>query len=158
MQLILLTGSNMGHPAHNLQEAAQKLVLHLGQVTLCSSVFRTAPWGNTQQQVFLNQVLVFDTALTAEEILRLILATEKAMGRIRQKRWEPRIIDIDILFYDDKILHTPELQIPHPLIQERRFVLVPLNQILPNFVHPIHNKTITTLLAQCPDQSTVEKM
>lgn len=154
----LLTGSNMGNSAEHLHAARQNIRHKLGIVTNASSMYKTAPWGNTNQQDFLNQVLELQTEVTPENVLETILQIEQEMGRTRLYKWEPRIIDIDILFASDVVMQTPELAIPHPLLHERRFTLVPLCEIAPEFIHPVLHKTIRQLLDACSDDSLVEKM
>lgn len=154
----LLTGSNMGNSAEHLHAARQNIRHKLGIVTNASSMYKTAPWGNTNQQDFLNQVLELQTEVTPENVLETILQIEQEMGRTRLYKWEPRIIDIDILFASDVVMQTPELAIPHPLLHERRFTLVPLCEIAPEFIHPVLHKTIRQLLDVCNDDSLVEKM
>ncbi len=154
----LLTGSNMGNSAEHLHAAQQNIRHKLGIVPNASSMYKTAPWGNTNQQDFLNQVLELQTEVTPENVLETILQIEQEMGRTRLYKWEPRIIDIDILFASDVVMQTPELAIPHPLLHERRFTLVPLCEIAPEFIHPVLHKTIRQLLDACSDDSLVEKM
>ena len=148
----------MGNSAEHLHAARQNIRHKLGIVTNASSMYKTAPWGNTNQQDFLNQVLELQTEVTPENVLETILQIEQEMGRTRLYKWEPRIIDIDILFASDVVMQTPELAIPHPLLHERRFTLVPLCEIAPEFIHPVLHKTIRQLLDVCNDDSLVEKM
>jgi 2-amino-4-hydroxy-6-hydroxymethyldihydropteridine diphosphokinase len=154
----LLTGSNLGNSAEHLHAARQNIGHKLGIVTHASSIYKTAPWGNTNQQDFLNQVLEVQTEMTPEKVLETILQIEQEMGRTRLHKWEPRIIDIDILFASDLICKSSGLTIPHPLLHERRFTLEPMNEIATDFVHPVLNKTIAQLLDDCIDQSNVEKL
>lgn len=157
-KVYLLTGSNIGDSIKNLFKARFSIVDHIGEVETASSMYRTEPWGNKDQQDFLNQILLIDTELYPFEVMNEILKIEKEMGRNRQQKWEPRIIDIDILFYDDIAFEKDNLTIPHPLLQDRRFTLVPLNEIAPQFMHPKLNKTISELLEECNDMSIVEKL
>ena len=156
--IYLLTGSNIGNSQAYLQIAIEKITVALGSITKQSSIYITEPWGNTNQQDFLNQVLEVETALTAHEVLTIILAIETEMGRNRLHKWEPRMIDIDLLFYADEIIESDELVVPHPLLHQRRFTLLPLAEIAANVVHPIFNKTVSELLIDCTDTSLVEKM
>ncbi len=157
-QLFLLTGSNIGDSEANLLEAFAQIELQVGEIISASSVYRTEPWGNKNQQDFLNQVLEVHSSLKPEEVLERILAIEQLMGRNREVKWEPRVIDIDILFAGNQQIHTPDLQIPHPLLHERRFTLLPLSEIAPDFIHPVFQKTVLQLLTDCPDTSSVEKV
>jgi 2-amino-4-hydroxy-6-hydroxymethyldihydropteridine diphosphokinase len=154
----LLTGSNIGDSFASLQQAKQAIHLKVGEVVSASSIYKTEPWGNKDQQDFLNQVLNVDTSLEPIDVLKTVLQIEQEMGRNRIEKWGPRIIDIDILFYDELIMETNELKIPHPFLHERRFTLMPLNEIAPELVHPLLNLPVSSLLAQCSDHSVVEKM
>jgi 2-amino-4-hydroxy-6-hydroxymethyldihydropteridine diphosphokinase len=154
----LLTGSNIGDAAGYLHVARQNINSKIGEVISTSSIYKTAPWGNTNQQDFLNQVLEVQTEMTPEKMLETILRIEQEMGRTRLHKWEPRIIDIDMLFAGDLICKSSGLTIPHPLLHERRFTLEPMNEIATDFVHPVLNKTIAQLLDDCIDQSNVEKL
>jgi 2-amino-4-hydroxy-6-hydroxymethyldihydropteridine diphosphokinase len=147
----------MGNSKQQLQKAIQHIQKKIGSVSRCSSLYSTAAWGNTKQPDFLNQVIVASTTVDAETAMLSILDIEKKMGRIRTTKNAPRIIDIDILFFNKEIIHTKNLQVPHPRIQQRNFVLVPLNELSPNFKHPVLQKTIHWLLINSPDQLTVKK-
>ena len=153
----LLLGSNMGNSQQQLLKAVKKIEQQIGKTIRYSSLYTTAAWGNTKQPDFLNQIIVVQTSLTAVQTMQTILAIEKKMGRIRTKKNAPRIIDIDILFFNKEIIHTKELHIPHPRLQERNFVLIPLNQLSPNLKHPVFNKTINELLKAGNDTLTVKK-
>ena len=153
--LFLLTGSNIGNSAQHLQQAKQFINERIGIIVKSSSVYKTEPWGNKDQQDFLNQVLLVQTKLLAEDALIQLLQIEKEMGRNRIQKWEPRIIDIDILFYGDRIINTEKLIVPHPLLHERRFTLLPLAEIAAGYMHPVLHKTIEELLQSCNDTSAV---
>jgi 2-amino-4-hydroxy-6-hydroxymethyldihydropteridine diphosphokinase len=122
-----------------------------------SSIYETAAWGMENQEAFLNQVLEIETNLNPDELLQSILQIEEGLGRKRELKYGPRTIDIDILFFNDQVIDQEGLKIPHPQLQNRRFVLVPLNEIASNKIHPIFKKTISQLLAECPDPLTVNK-
>lgn len=154
----LLTGSNMGDSRACLEKAADLLGEVAGRVVERSPVYRTAPWGYTDQQDFYNQVLCLETALTPEGLLKAILEAEAMLGRRREEKWGPRIIDIDILFYGNRVVESSRLHIPHPMLHLRRFTLAPLNDLAPGLVHPVLNKTVSQLLDECPDQGLVEKL
>jgi len=154
----LLTGSNVGQSLLYLQHALLQVEDELGAVTKASAIYKTDPWGNTQQNAFYNQVIEIYTDLAPDELMRKILNLEQQMGRIRTTKWAPRIIDIDILFYQHVRMNTPLVQLPHPLLHERRFTLVPLSEIIPNFIHPVLKQNITELLHVCPDKGLVEKL
>ncbi|MEO6729731.1 MAG: 2-amino-4-hydroxy-6-hydroxymethyldihydropteridine diphosphokinase [Ferruginibacter sp.] len=153
----LLLGSNMGNSKQQLLTAIKQIETQIGKLINQSALYATAAWGNTDQPDFLNQVLVIETSLEASQIMQEILGIEKKMGRVRTVKNAARIIDIDILFFNDEIINEPHLVIPHPEIQKRRFVLVPLNELSPELKHPALNKTIHQLLLECPDQLDVKK-
>jgi 2-amino-4-hydroxy-6-hydroxymethyldihydropteridine diphosphokinase len=153
----LLLGSNMGNSQEQLQRAVQFISKEIGQVTRESSLYKTAAWGNTNQPDFLNQVIIVNTGLDALKTLEQILAIEIKMGRIRTIKNAPRIIDIDILFFNNEIITEQQLKVPHPEIPNRRFVLTPLDELSPGMVHPFLNKTIHQLLEECSDPLDVKK-
>lgn len=154
----LLLGSNLGNREHNLELAIREIGRLLGPIITASSVYKTAAWGNTDQPEFYNQVVVATTGKSPEEALRAILNIEDQLGRKRTEKWGSRIIDIDILFWDDQVISTPELTIPHPGIPQRRFTLIPLLEISPDFVHPVLQKSVHELLQDCTDTLPVEKV
>ncbi len=147
-------GTNLGDRKENLRKAIEAIALKLS-VCKQSSIYETAAWGYTDQPDFLNQVIEVETGLTPLRLLNFLKRTEVELGRIENFRYGPRLIDIDILFYDDLVKNTSRLQIPHPRIPERAFVLVPLNEIAPALEHPVLGKTITELLEDVPDKAGV---
>jgi 2-amino-4-hydroxy-6-hydroxymethyldihydropteridine diphosphokinase len=150
--LVLLLGSNLGSKKENLKTAIKELSNMVDKVVKQSHVYATDAWGDTTQEPYLNMALVIDTEKTAEEVLRRILLIEKKMGRVRTaKQYEPRKIDIDILFYDDLVTDSHQLTIPHEHIAERRFTLTPLAEIVPELVHPVIQKTVLELWNECTD-------
>lgn len=153
----LLLGSNLAGPALQLDLAKEYIAAAIGSIVQQSSIYQTAAWGKTDQPDFLNQVLVVQTMLTPEKILDQIFTIEKKMGRIRTEKNAPRIIDIDILFYNNEIIETKHLSVPHPSLQNRRFVLVPLDELAPDLIHPVSNKTIHALLMECTDELVVKR-
>jgi len=153
----LLLGSNMGNSQELLTDAIYQIKKHTGKLIRSSALYSTAAWGNTDQPDFLNQVIVIETQQSAAETLQSILSIEKKMGRVRTVKNAPRIIDIDILFFNKEIIDQPDLIVPHPEIQNRRFVLIPLNEIAPGFIHPVLNKSVQHLLKQCKDPLNVKK-
>jgi 2-amino-4-hydroxy-6-hydroxymethyldihydropteridine diphosphokinase len=154
----LLTGGNMGNRLANLKQAALTIEKRCGKITMTSSIYETAAWGKEDQQDFLNQVLLLETDFAAQQLIGIILQIEREMGRSRKEKNEPRVIDIDILFYNDAIINDSNLIVPHPQLQNRRFVLEPLNEIASEFVHPIFGKTVHQLLLDCPDPLSVKKL
>ncbi len=153
----LLLGSNMGNSKASLSKAVIQIEKQIGAVIRQSALYSTAAWGNTRQPGFLNQVIIVETALPAIQTMQTILGIEEKMGRIRTTKNAPRIIDIDILFFNKEIIELTNLYVPHPQIQNRRFVLVPLNELSPNLKHPVLNKTVHQLLINCPDTLNVKK-
>jgi 2-amino-4-hydroxy-6-hydroxymethyldihydropteridine diphosphokinase len=153
----LLLGSNIGNSKKQLATAVMHISKKIGKVTRQSQLYSTAAWGNTNQPDFLNQVIVVETNLTAQQTIQTILLIEKEMGRVRTVKNAPRVIDIDILFFNKAIISQANLTIPHPEIQNRRFVLVPLNELSPNFRHPVFQQSIHHLLKNCHDPLNVKK-
>jgi 2-amino-4-hydroxy-6-hydroxymethyldihydropteridine diphosphokinase len=153
----LLLGGNTGNRAKNLDKAGLYISSMIGNIIRSSACYETAAWGNTQQPGFLNQVVVVQTKLDAPALMKTILLIEKKMGRIRTLKNAPRNIDIDILFYNRETCNCSDLIIPHPEIQNRRFVLTPLNELSPGLVHPLLKKTVHQLLINCTDTLDVKK-
>ncbi len=156
-KLYLLLGSNLGNTKTQLVKAIRQIEKQIGKAIRQSGLYSTAAWGNTKQPDFLSQVIIVQTNLSAPQTMQTILNIEKKMGRIRTVKNAPRVIDIDILFFNKEIIEQEHLSIPHPQIQNRRFVLVPLNQLSPNLKHPVLNKTVHQLLINCPDRLNVKK-
>jgi len=155
-RVFLLTGSNLGNRLEFLKLAQTELQNKVGKLVKASLIYQTAAWGKTDQADFLNQVLELETDLPAQEILKLNQEIEKAAGRNRKEKWGARELDIDILFYKNLVLETPELTIPHPQLHNRRFTLLPLAEIAPDLVHPKFKKTVAELLKNCPDDLEAE--
>jgi len=153
-------GGNVGNVSENLDIAIEKIKELIGPVIKQSSLYKTEPWGNKNQDDFLNQVVCVETNLKPGKFLKNILAIEKIMGRNRNKdnQFAPRTIDIDILFYGKKIIRRNNLIIPHPRLHLRNFVLTPLMEIVPGFMHPVLNKTIKDLFKNNTDLSVVKKV
>ena len=141
----LALGSNMGNRLSNLKAAVLNLTPQM-TVKQKSSVYETPPWGFTEQDAFLNQVVKVTTYLEPEPLLRHLKRMETALGRVPNFQNGPRVIDIDILFFDKMIINTPPLVVPHPRLHERAFVLVPLAEIEPDFMHPILQRPINKIL------------
>lgn len=155
MRVVTIFGSNAGDKFRIMEEATVLLSEKVGKTVLFSSYYETEPWGFECKENFLNRIIVFETILSPEEFLQACLDTERQLGRIRtgnSPRYTSRPIDIDILFYGDQIIHSPGLIIPHPRLAERNFVLTPLNEIMPGFIHPEYNQTIQVLLKKCQDK------
>lgn len=154
----LLIGGNLGNRKENLSTAVSMINEQCGTVIRLSSIYETEAWGNTDQPSFLNQALEISTSLNARQLMRKVLKIEEEMGRVRKEKLGPRIIDIDILFFENEIHGLRFLKIPHPEMQNRRFVLVPLAEINSTLQHPVFKKTIAELLEECPDNLEVKKI
>ncbi len=154
----LLIGGNEGDILASLARARENIGISAGLIRRASSLYRTAPWGRTDQPDFINQALAVDTTLGAQPLLAALLEIEERMGRKRLEKWASRIIDIDILFFNDDMVDQPGLRIPHPEIQNRRFALAPMEEIAPAHIHPILGRSIRELLAECPDQGNVKRI
>jgi 2-amino-4-hydroxy-6-hydroxymethyldihydropteridine diphosphokinase len=144
-RVAIALGSNLGD-SHQILEAALKTLAHHPQISLeaLSSYYQTAPVGPPQPD-YLNICAIVRTALSPQDLLTVLLETEKQFGRVRRERWGPRLLDMDLLLFDDQMIDQPSLQVPHPRMHERAFVLVPLSEIAPNWVHPVLGKAIATL-------------
>ena len=152
----LLLGTNLGNKEENLRQAI-KLLKKIGKVKKQSSIYETEPWGFSDERIFFNMALCFETDLNPFELISEILKIEISIGRNRQiKQWVAREIDIDIIFFDDIVLNEEHLTIPHPHAKNRKFVLVPLKEIASQFIHPGEGKSVSDLLIECPDESEVE--
>ncbi len=148
----------MGSSHEQLTVARKLLSGKLGPVLRQSKLYQTAAWGERNQPDFLNQVIILQTKHDATSCMKFILEIEQTMGRIRTVKNAARIIDIDILYFNKEVLNTPNLVIPHPAIQDRRFVLIPLNELSPLFIHPVLGKNNHELLLQCKDKLGVKKI
>lgn len=155
----LLLGSNLGNRKYTIDSAVNKIKEQAGVIITTSSIYETEPWGTNASLSFYNQIIVIKTLLSAKRLLTVLLNIEKQLGRIRTEvKNDPRTIDIDILFFNDDIISQQDLEIPHPRIHLRRFVLEPLKEIAPLFIHPVLNKSINELLDECNDDSWVKKI
>ena len=153
--VFLLLGANLGEREATLKQAVQLISERIASVTSQSKFYETAPWGVIDQPVFINQVIQIQTELSPKKVLEQTLKIEKQLGRERRLRWGARVIDIDFLCYADFILEDSDLHLPHPRLHERRFTLVPLVEIAPDFVHPVLKKTNRELLEKCTDEGIV---
>lgn len=149
-------GSNLGDKLNNCRRAIEAIGSDTrNRIVKCSPFYHTEPVGEKKQGWFVNGVLAVETSLGPREFMDFLSAIEKTMGRVRGKRWGPRVIDLDILFFGQKVIHAGGLQIPHPRLQERRFVLVPLKDIAPHLEHPLLGKTILQMLAELKEEEKV---
>lgn len=156
----LSLGSNIGDKKKNLARAIRYINVGVGHIIDLSGIYETDPWGFDSEEKFLNMVIEIISDLTPSEMMKKCLEIEVKLGRVRSKKdgYSSRIIDIDLLFYQKEIISEPDLIIPHPHIQNRRFVLEPLCEIDPDFIHPVLGKSIAALLAECSDNTKTEQL
>ena len=151
-------GSNLGTPGKNCIEAIEKISNTKDiKIISRSSFYQTEPIGGVQQGWFINAAIEIETDLSPVNLLSVLLNLELAMGRIRKKKWGPRLIDLDLLLYSNIVLEKKGLTLPHPEIQNRKFVLIPMSEIAGNVIHPTLKKTIKTLLQESLDVTIVKK-
>ena len=153
----ILLGSNKGNRKGFLSKAKKQIELHCGAIEKESSVYQTAAWGLIKQQHFLNQIISIKTKFLPNDLMKNLLKIEEELGRIRTVKYGPRTIDLDILFYDELIYQSKVVTLPHPAIQHRKFVLVPMAELSPGKIHPVLHKTIKSLLKICTDELDVKK-
>lgn len=158
----LLLGSNIGDSISHLNSARVLIEQEIGEITKASSIYKTEPWLMEAEQWFHNQVLEVKCQVSPEKLLQTIIALEEKLGRTRSENqssgYESRTIDMDILYFDQAIVESESLIVPHPRIQERRFVLEPMCELSPLFIHPILHKTQRAMLDICTDHSTIERI
>ena len=155
--VFLQLGGNLGDREQLLKDAILAIENRVGNIIDLSKVYESTPWRVEGQNNYLNQIIKVKTTLLAREVLSTVLNIEKQLGRIRLEKWGERLIDIDIIFYNNSIIETPELCVPHKHLHERMFVLTPLCDIASKMVHPKYNKTIEELLQECNDTELVEE-
>tara|TARA_B100000886_G_scaffold257771_1_gene182820 strand:+ start:24 stop:542 length:519 start_codon:yes stop_codon:yes gene_type:complete len=151
----LSIGSNIEDRLQNLLKSQIEIEEYIGKIHKSSKIYETEPWGYKEQKFFLNQVLYVQTLLEAESLLKACKKIERNMGRVNNKKWGERNIDIDILYYNNDSINKKNLQIPHKHLHERKFILKPLNDINPNYINPKLLKTTSKLLNECTDKSIV---
>ena len=152
----LILGSNVGDRETNIREAILNIEHKVGKVIRTSAMYQTEPWGYGDQPHFYNQVIEIETSLDASHTLKEILMIEKSMGRVRNQKWRERIIDIDILYFEDLVVHNKDLTLPHPGIPDRKFVLAPLCELIPDEIHPVLRISNAELLKNTGDRLSVE--
>ena len=156
-KVFLGIGTNLGDRVTNIKNAVAEIVENIGPVVKSSSVYETEPWGFNTGDMFLNMVVQADTELSPSGVLGAILMIETLLGRTRgKKKYSSRIIDIDILLYEDFVINEASLKIPHPLMHKRKFVLVPLCEIAPELIHPVLKESFSSLLNSCTDKNNVK--
>jgi 2-amino-4-hydroxy-6-hydroxymethyldihydropteridine diphosphokinase len=152
-------GSNLGDKTDQCEKAISEILkVDRHKLLAKSSFFKTQPMGYTSQDCFVNGVIKIETNLEPIDLLRTLKTIESNLGRLKTFRWGPRLIDLDILFFDEREIQTEELQVPHPLIHERQFVLIPLVEIDPGLIHPVLGKTVQELLENFKQDQGVEKL
>ena len=156
-KVYLQLGSNIRDRYKYLSNGRRSINNEIGNIICQSKIYESNPWGITDQDQFLNQIIIINTNLRAKEILEKSQEIERRSGRATKGKWEARTLDIDILFFNNEIINTDHLKIPHPLIQERLFVLIPLSEINKDLRHPILKKDIATLLSECSDKGKVNE-
>ena len=154
MKAVIALGANIGEPKENL-DLAIALLREATDVQLVSSYYTTAPVGGPEQPDYLNAVCIIDSELPAMDLLSLLHGIEKSLGRERIEHWGPRTIDLDLLTWADAVVDEPDLQIPHPRLADRRFALLPLQELVPNWLTPVGRDSIGTLLERCVDNNCV---
>ena len=153
----LQLGSNLGEREQLIFDAVQEISEHVGKVNVRSQIYESSPWRVDGQESYLNQLIEVKTLLSAQAILISVLKIENNLGRVRVEKWGERLIDIDIIFFNNDIIESPDLCVPHKHMHERNFVLIPLNEIASAFIHPKYNKTVEDLLKQCTDTQLVKE-
>jgi 2-amino-4-hydroxy-6-hydroxymethyldihydropteridine diphosphokinase len=154
-KVYLQLGSNLGEREQLISSAITNISAQIGTIISQSKIYESTPWRVDGQGNYLNQIIEIKTELPADKVLELVLNIENDLGRVRLEKWGERLIDIDIIFFNNEIIETPELCVPHKHMHERNFVLEPLNEIAPEFVHPKYNKTISELFEQSKDTEKV---
>lgn len=157
-KVFIITGGNIGDKKKNLETAEKMIEEQIGPIIQTSKIYETEAWGIIDQPSFYNQVLIVATNFPAGKVLQKMLKIEEDMGRVRTIKNAARNIDIDILFFNDDIVNEENLTIPHPQMINRRFVLMPLNEIAPAKNHPVYNKSVRQLLAECKDELKVNPL
>ncbi len=153
--LYLQLGSNLGEREQLIDDAVAAIELHIGKLISRSKIYESDPWRVDGQDNYLNQIVEINTLFSAEESLDLVQKIENDLGRVRVEKWGERLIDIDIIFFNSDIIETADLCVPHKHMHERNFVLIPLNEIASEFIHPKYNKTVSELLEESKDTENV---
>lgn len=154
-KLFLQLGSNLGDREQLIKDAIKFINEKLGKVLSYSKIYESDPWRVDGQKNYLNQILEAHSSLSAEDSLKVLQDIENELGRVRLEKWGERLIDIDIIFFNNDIIENSDLCVPHKHMHERNFVLIPLNEIAPQYVHPKYNKTVADLLEESKDTENV---
>jgi len=157
-KVVLLLGSNIEPRAKYLEDAISLLEGYLGKAAVVSQVYESEPWGFEAETSFYNRAVVFDIREKPEEVLNICLQTEETLGRVRSAKvgYTSRTMDVDILYFGNRVINSERLIVPHPRLSSRRFALLPLVEVIPELVHPVLNKNQKELLFECPDPSDVK--
>jgi 2-amino-4-hydroxy-6-hydroxymethyldihydropteridine diphosphokinase len=158
INIYLSIGSNVGARVANVRAAFALIDKNIGKIARKSHLYETQPWGKTDQEAFINQVVMANTYLDPRAVLEEITKIERQLGRERGEKWGPRVIDVDILFYGKRVIRDKGLEIPHPELHQRMFILVPFMEMEGNYEHPILGKTIDQLYEECKDPSDVVQL
>lgn len=153
-EVVLSLGGNKGNREKLLFQAIESLKYHFHLVAV-SAIYETQAWGGVAKANFLNQLALIHTSESPNQVLAIFQKIETDLGRVREEHWGDRTMDIDVLYYGDQVISTEKLTVPHPFISQRRFILIPLNELLPEKAHPISNKTSSLMLEECSDASIV---
>jgi 2-amino-4-hydroxy-6-hydroxymethyldihydropteridine diphosphokinase len=157
-RVFIALGSNLGDRLLYLQQALDKIDKRLGPIVRCSSLYESAAWGDRDQQDFYNAMCEIHTEITPLNLLGELQSMEKELGKSKTRIWGPRTLDLDIIYYGQKIIVEKDLIIPHPNMYLRNFVLQPLAEIAPEFIHPLMKKKTKSLLRECPDQTNIDRI
>lgn len=160
VQVALIIGSNLDDKRSFLDKAVASLKVHLGTLTDLSSIYVSPPWGYESSNEYYNQVLLFQTKLTAEHVLSFCLRIENLLGRKRTTNgsYQDRTIDIDILYYGDQVIDSEQLHIPHPRMHQRKFCLLPLFEVNPDWIHPVLGTDMISLIESCEDNTDLKRL
>ena len=154
-RVALMLGANQGSKIQTLKLARIMIALEAGKIKKASILYKTSPWGELDQEVFINQAIIIETELPPLLLLKILQKIEIKLGKTKITHWGPRVIDIDIILYESLIVKTKTLSIPHPFMTDRRFVLIPLSAIAGEWIHPLNGKRVSSLLEHCKDKGHV---
>lgn len=157
-KVYILLGANLGDPIKQIKDACSLLSKKIGRIIASSSLYKSEAWGLEDQPIFFNQVIIIETSLNPIDCLRKCQEIELQLGRIRKEKWGARVIDIDILYFNNEIIESEDLSVPHPFIAQRNFTLFPLNEVDSNYIHPILKKSNSQLLKESEDKLCVNKI